>query len=237
MFVYEFMGTAALMLIGVGTSANIQLKTSKAFGTGYLMSALGWATGVFVGIVVSTPSGSHLNPAVTLAKVLGDSGELAPGVAASAGNITQYVVAQILGATVGAALAWAVYRDHYATENRSVPSLAMFATVPTIRRLPQNFLTEVVATAILIVALLKLADTPAELGPLYSALVVLAVGLGLGGPTGWAINPARDLGARITHSMVPIPDKGSSDWAYAWVPVAGPLVGAGLGAVILALTS
>lgn len=236
MFGYEFMGTAALILIGVGTSANIQLKTAKAFGTGYLMSALGWATGVFVGIVVSTPSGSHLNPAVTLAKALGESGELAPGVAATAGNITQYVVAQILGATVGATLAWLAYRDHYAPENRTVSSLAMFATVPAIRKLPQNFLTEVVATAVLIVALLKLADTPAELGPLYSALVVLAVGLGLGGPTGWAINPARDLGTRLAHWLLPIPEKGSSDWAYSWVPVAGPLVGAALGAVVLAIT-
>lgn len=233
MFGYEFMGTAALMLIGVGTSANIQLKTAKAFGSGYLMSALGWATGVFVGIVVSLPSGSHLNPAVTLAKVLGESGELTAGVPATAGNITQYVVAQVLGATFGSALAWLAYRDHYAPENRTVSSLSMFATVPAIRRLPQNFLTEVVATTILIVALLKLADTPAELGPLYSALVVFAVGLGLGGPTGWAINPARDLGTRLAHWLLPIPAKSSSDWAYSWVPILGPLTGAALGAVIL----
>lgn len=233
--VSELLGTAVLMALGVGVVANVRLGRTGASGGSALLVAVGWSLGVFAGVYVAHRSGAHLNPAVTLGIVASGATELAPGVPVSASAVGVYVAAQLVGAVLGSAVAWAAYRQHFAAPGGAGPSVAVFATGPGIRSWPHNVLTETVATFLLVLVLLSLGETPTELGPLASALVVLGVGLGMGGPTGWAINPARDLGARVAHALLPIARKGPSDWGYAWVPVVGPVVGGLAGGALAGL--
>jgi glycerol uptake facilitator protein len=233
----EFIGTALLVLLGNGVVANVVLPKTKGNAAGWIVINFGYAMAVFVGVwCVKAISGAHLNPAVTLALALAGpfSWHLVPG----------FIAAQFLGAFVGAILVFLVYRDHYLTSTDPDAKLGTFATSPAIRNLPSNLLSEVVGTFVLIFALLLAIEPtivrsetvdpnfPAlkiglgTLGALPVALLVLSIGLSLGGTTGYAINPARDLGPRIAHAILPIPGKRDSDWKYALVPVLGPIIGA-----------
>ncbi|MBN8664282.1 MAG: aquaporin family protein [Chitinophagales bacterium] len=231
-FVAELIGTALIIIFGDGVVANVLLKNSKGNNGGWIVIAFGWAMAVFIGVYVSAAaSGAHLNPAVTLALAyLGKfDWSLVPG----------YLLAQLLGGMLGALLVWAVYRQHYDATTDADLQLATFCTGPAIRNYPQNFLTECLATFIFVVAILFIAKPTDATGQSFGlgaldalpvALLVLGMGLSLGGPTGYAINPARDLGPRIMHFILPIKGKRDSDWAYSWVPVLGPVMGALLAA-------
>ncbi|MFN3793348.1 MAG: MIP/aquaporin family protein [Chitinophagaceae bacterium] len=231
-FVAELLGTALIIIFGDGVVANVLLKNSKGNNGGWIVIAFGWAMAVFIGVYVSAAaSGAHLNPAVTLALAyLGKfDWSLVPG----------YLLAQLLGGMLGALLVWAVYRQHYDATTDADLQLATFCTGPAIRNYPQNFLTECLATFIFVVAILFIAKPTDATGQSFGlgaldalpvALLVLGMGLSLGGPTGYAINPARDLGPRIMHFILPIKGKRDSDWAYSWVPVLGPVTGALLAA-------
>lgn len=224
----EFIGTAILILLGVGVVANNLLGRSKGFGGGVLHINFGWGLGVFMGVYAAYKTGGHLNPAVTLGLAAAGKAELAPGVPTNATNIAVYLVAQMLGAMVGAGLAWAAYKQHYDDPGAEpAAKLGTFATGPEIRNPFWNCLTEAIATFVLIFWVLTSGYTQGvTVGPLAVALVIVGIGASLGGPTGYAINPVRDLGPRIMHAVLPIKGKGGSDWGYAWVPVVGPLVGA-----------
>ncbi len=238
-YLAEFVGTALLILLGNGVVANVVLPKTKGSGAGWIVIAFGWGMAVFVGVwCVGSISGAHLNPAVTIGLSLAGKfdSELAAG----------YIVAQMLGAIVGAVLVFLFYRDHYAASADADAKLATFATSPAIRNLPSNLFSEVIGTLVLVLAALLVVDPSitGDLGAEFSAagsglkiglgtlgalpvgLLVLAIGLSLGGTTGYAINPARDLGPRIAHALLPIPGKRDSDWGYAWVPVLGPILGA-----------
>lgn len=222
-FVGELIGTAILVLMGNGVVANVLLTKSKGQNSGWIVIATGWAFAVLAGVVTAVALGSqgHLNPAVTLAfYALGHfpKDELLP-----------YLAGQLIGAILGAALVWLAYLAHWkGTEDPGV-KLACFSTSPAIREPLANVLTEYIGTFVLVFLVVaifnKSVGTTGVLGPLTVALIVYGIGLSLGGPTGFAINPARDLGARIAHSILPISGKGTSDWSYAWVPVIGPIMG------------
>ena len=232
-YLAEFIGTTLLLLFGCGVNANVSLKGTYGQSSGWIVIALGWAMAVFIGVYVTAEaSGAHLNPAVTLALTVTGKFEVAlvPG----------YVLAQLLGGILGATLAWLQYRPHYEAEEDPGTILGAFSTGPAIKDTPSNFISELLGTAAFIIAVLYLTapnlGTPdGKLGSLDAlpvALVVLAVGLSLGGSTGYAINPARDLGPRIAHSILPISGKGDSNWGYAWIPILGPLAGGAAGAMI-----
>lgn len=225
-FTGEIIGTFLLIVLGNGVVANVVLARTKGASSGWIVITLGWAMAVFVGVFVSAKaSGAHLNPAVTLALAMLKKVNWA--------DVPQYVAGQIIGAMAGSVGMWAAYRQHFLATDDAVTKLACFATTPAIRNGFQNFLTEVIATFVFILALLFIIAPQSSLGALDAlpvALLVLGIGLGLGGPTGYAINPVRDLAPRIMHSILPIGKKGSGDWGYAWVPVVGPLIGAALAA-------
>ncbi len=231
----EFLGTATLLLLGAGVVANVILPKTKGFGGGWLLINFGWGLGVFTAVYVAFKSGAHLNPAVTLGIWAAGKDEFAPGIEVNAANGFLYIAAQFAGAAVGAALAYLTYKKHFDQDADPGIKLAVFSTGPELRSYGWNFLTEVVATFVLVFWVVISGNTPAQIGPLGVALVVVAIGASLGGPTGYAINPARDLGPRIAHALLPIRGKGSSDWSYAWVPVLGPAVGGILGG-LLAMT-
>ena len=227
-FVAEFLGTAIVIVIGNGVVANVVLPKTKGNNGGLISIVLGWMIAVFVGVYMTADSsGAHLNPAVTFAL-------------ASAGKfdwslVPMYVLAQILGAMFGAFIVWMIYKDHINEAGSAADQLAIFSTGPSIRRLPQNFITETLATLVFILGILFIKPADSNLGALSAlpvALLVGGIGFGLGGPTGWAINPARDLGPRIMHFLLPMKGKGSSDWSYAPVPVFGPIVGGILAGII-----
>ena len=230
-FFAEFFGTAIIIVFGGGVVANVNLKKTKGYNSGWIVITFGWAVGVFTGILIAGPiSGAHLNPAVTLALVLADKFELL--------KLPLYVCAQLLGAMFGALLVWLAYKKHFDTTEDSDAKLAVFSTGPNIRSYWYNMLTEIIGTYVLTLAVLYMAVPEVGLGALNAlpvAIVVLGIGLSLGGPTGYAINPARDLGPRIMHFLLPIPGKRNSDWTYSWVPVLGPLVGGTLAAVMFLL--
>lgn len=231
-FLAELVGTALLILLGNGVVANVVLSRSKGHGSGWIVIAAGWGMAVALAVyAVGTISGAHLNPAVTLAMLV--LGNVEPGVAAD------YMLAQMLGAMLGAVLVYLAYFPHWRVTEDKACKLAVFCTAPAIRHTPGNLFAETLGTFVLVLGALALPrpeNLPVAtgfstgLGPLLVGLVVFSIGLSLGGPTGYAINPARDLGPRIVHFLLPIPGKGSSDWRYAWVPVIGPLVGGMLGA-------
>ncbi|TFV51840.1 aquaporin family protein [Blastococcus sp. TF02A-35] len=223
----ELAGTFVLMLLGVGVVANVSLVKTYGNAGGILTIAFGWGLAVFAGVYVGASSGAHINPAITVGLWASGVDEYAPGVPVTWASTAVYVVAQLLGAFAGAVCAWAAYRRHYDDpENEPGAALGTFSTAPAIRSIPDNVLTEVIGTFVLVYVVLRFGDTPTEVGPLAVALLVVGIGVSLGGPTGYAINPARDLGPRVAHAVLPIRGKGSSNWGYAWVPVVGPLVGA-----------
>ncbi|HAK93777.1 MAG TPA: aquaporin [Planctomycetes bacterium] len=239
-YIAEFIGTAVLVIFGNGVVANVVLARTKGAGGGWIVITAGWSIGVFVGAFCAAPSsGAHLNPAVTLAMAV--AGKLA------AGKVAGYILAQMLGGIAGGTLVFLFYREHFKASENADAKLACFCTAPAIRNVPQAFFCEVMGTFLLIlpiflmtgatVALPSAASTSeapiglGTLGLLPVALLVFGIGLSLGGTTGYAINPARDLGPRIAHAIIPVPGKRDSDWGYAWVPVAGPLAGALLAAL------
>jgi len=245
-FVSEVLGTATLLLFGCGVVANAILPKTKGFGGGgggaWLLINFGWGLGVFAGVFVAFKSGAHLNPAVTVG-LWANGADFFPGnpdmglaaVPANVGNAMIYFAAQMLGAFIGAVLAWAAYKMHFDQEADPGVKLGVFSTGPELRGYGWNLVTEVIGTFALVFVVIAFGSTPSGLGPLAVALLVVGIGASLGGPTGYAINPARDLGPRIAHAVLPIPGKGSSDWAYSWVPVVGPLLGgllAGLAAIL-----
>jgi glycerol uptake facilitator protein len=222
----EVIGTAILILLGDGVVAAVLLAHSKAQNGGWIVITFGWAMGVMVGAyAVFQFSGAHLNPAVTLGTALEGRTEW--------GDVPKYFAGEFVGAFIGAVLVWAAYSNHWkATEDPGL-KLAVFCTAPAIRNTEANIITEVIGTFLLVFGILALfADentVASGLTLLLVALLVFGIGLSLGGPTGYAINPARDLAPRIAHALLPIPGKGPSDWGYAWIPVVAPLIGGALG--------
>jgi glycerol uptake facilitator protein len=243
----EFIGTALLIIFGNGVVANVVLSRTKGNGSGWIVICAGWAMGVFVGVFCAQRfSGAHINPAVTLA--LAAAGKFAWA------KVPGYIGAQMLGAFTGGATVFLFYREHFKATDDTGGKLACFATAPNIRHLPQALLCEVIGTFLLVLPVFMMTDasvtlpgasgssTPAPiglgaLGALPVALLVFAIGLSLGGTTGYAINPARDLGPRLAHALLPVPGKKGSDWNYAWVPVIGPLLGGLLAAWVNAWVS
>ena len=230
----EFIGTTILLLLGNGVVANVVLKDTKGHDSGLIVITFGWAIAVFVGVFITASiSGAHLNPAVTLGlAITGDfAWNLVPG----------YIIAQMLGAMMGTTLVWAMYRPHYESTEDAGDIQATFSTSPAISNTVTNLLSEILGTFVLVYGVLHIAgasvgNEPASLGALDAlpvALIVLGVGLSLGGTTGYAINPARDLGPRIMHAILPITHKGDSGWGYSWIPVLGPFIGAALAAVVM----
>jgi glycerol uptake facilitator protein len=234
-FAAELLGTCLVVLLGNGVVANVVLARTKGHGAGWIVITIGWAMAVFVGVFCSaSASGAHLNPAVTVAMVA--AGKLPVAL------VPVYIGAQLLGAMLGACGVYLFYRDHFAVTDDADGKLACFCTGPAIRRVSSAFLCEVIGTLALVLPVFLMTSVtvpvpgggvaPTEvtvglgtLGALPVALVVLAIGLSLGGTTGYAINPARDVGPRLMHAILPIPGKRDCDWSYAWVPVVGPLVG------------
>lgn len=217
----EFVGTAILVLLGDGVVATALLARSKGLAGGWLLITIGWGLAVFAGVNVAYSSGAHLNPAVTVGLLA--AGQFKPGI----GVGLLYILAQLLGAFVGAVLVWLTFYRHYQEERDPATILGTFSTGPAIRSAPWNVVTEVIATFVLVFVIIGFGNgrAPSQLGAIPVALLVVGIGASLGGPTGYAINPARDLGPRIAHAVLPIRHKGGSDWSYAWVPVAGPLLG------------
>lgn len=227
-YIGEFVGTMMLVLLGDGVVANVVLAKTKGNGSGWAVITFGWAVAVMVpALMVGAMSGAHFNPALTLA--LGFLG------ATPAAVIPGYIVSQVAGAFCGAVLVYIMYKDHFDATDNPALKLAVFSTGPAIRNLPNNFISEVIGTFVLVFAILGIGHaiygTVAALQLFGVAAIILTCGMSLGGTTGYAINPARDLGPRIAHFLLPIKDKGSSDWGYSWVPVFGPICGALIAAV------
>lgn len=236
-FVSEVVGTGLLILLGAGVVANAILPRNKGFDGGWLLINFGWGLAVFVGVYAAFRSGAHLNPAVTLGLFVAQEpfargevdGDMVATVDPTFANLLIYFGAELLGAFLGAVLAYLAYKKHFDEDADPATKLAVFSTGPAIRSYSWNFVTEVLATFVLVFWVVANGMTPSGLGPLAVALVVVGIGASLGGPTGYAINPARDFGPRLAHAVLPIRGKGSSDWSYAWVPILGPLVGGALG--------
>jgi glycerol uptake facilitator protein len=240
-YLAEFIGTAILVIFGNGVVANVVLARTKGNNSGWIVITAGWGLGVFVGVFCSQPfSGAHLNPAVTIA--MAAAGKLA------AAKVVGYILAQMLGGVVGGALVFLFYREHFKVSEDADRKLACFCTSPNIRSIPQAFFCETLGTFLLILPVFLMTDvtvnlplaagTPQQvtvglgtLGAVPVGLLVFAIGLSLGGTTGYAINPARDLGPRLAHAFLPVPGKRDSDWSYAWLPVAAPIVGGLLAAL------
>jgi len=236
-FTAEFIGTMLLVLLGDGVVANVCLKGTKGHSGGWIVITIGWGLAVFTAVVVSGEfSGAHINPAVTVGLYAAGKFPLA--------KVGLFIFAQLLGGAAGAFLVWVFYKDHYDITTDKGTILATFATGPEIRKPLRNIISEIIGTFVLIMAVLyavgpKVTGVDSEikvgmgaLGALPVAFVVMAIGLSLGGTTGYAINPARDLGPRLIHAIVPIKNKGQSDWGYSWIPVAGPILGALLAALV-----
>jgi glycerol uptake facilitator protein len=225
-FLSELVGTAILIILGGGVVANVALAKTKGFAGGTLMVTIGWGLAVFAGVTVSYKSGAQLNPAVSLAQfILGNIGF---------GTMLVYWLAQVLGGFIGAVIVWLAYKQHFDAEPDPAAKLGVFSTGPAIRNYAWNLVTEIIGTFVLVFVIIAFTNgkTPSELGAIPVAFLVIAIGVSLGGPTGYAINPARDLGPRLAHAVLPIRGKGSNDWSYAWVPIVGPLVGGALAALV-----
>jgi glycerol uptake facilitator protein len=224
-YLSEFIGTLTLILLGDGVVAAVLLRNSKAEHSGWIVITFGWGMAVAIAVYVALISGAHINPAVTVG--------LASVGAFPWAQVPGYIIAQLLGAFVGAVLVWITYYDHWKETDDPVLKLGVFSTIPQIRNTVPNFITEVIGTAMLLFGVLAIVtNADVALVPLSVGFLVLAIGLSLGGPTGYAINPARDLGPRIAHAVLPIPGKGDSDFSYGWIPVVAPLVGGIIGAVL-----
>jgi len=226
-YMAEFLGTMLLILLGNGVVAGVSLKGSKAENAGWMTVVVAWGLAVTLAIyAVGTVSGAHLNPAVTLAfAIKGDF---------PWSDVAGYMLSQLAGAIVGASMVWLQFLPHWKVTSDPAAKLSVFATGPAIRNTFTNLISESIATAVLVMGLLFLGQNEfvEGLNPLVVGILVMSIGLSLGGTTGFAINPARDLGPRIAHALLPIPGKGSSDWSYAWIPVVGPMLG-GIIAVVV----
>lgn len=232
-FIAEFIGTFLLLLLGDGVVANVVLSKTKGNNSGWIVITFGWAIAVFVGVFVVAPfSGAHINPAVTLGLALTGSFDWA--------LVPSYMIAQFLGGALGSAVVWLHYRPHFAQTDDTEAKLAVFCTGPAIRNTAYNLISEIIGTFVLVFSVLYIAGATvggqaASLGALDAlpvGLLVLGIGLCLGGTTGYAINPARDLGPRLMHAILPVSKKGDSDWSYAWIPVVGPFLGAVLAGLL-----
>ena len=229
----ELLGTAILIVLGDGVVANVVLQRTKGQNSGWIVIAAGWGLAVTIAVYcVNSISGAHLNPAVTIALATTGSFEWA--------KVPAYVVAQIAGGFLGGTIVWLAYLPHWKATPDPVSKLAVFSTTPAIRQPAANFLSEFIGGFALVLFLLAVlsptnfvpgSDLAKGFGPELVGVIVTAIGLSLGGPTGYAINPARDLGPRIAHAVLPVAGKGSSDWGYAWIPIVGPTVGAVVAAV------
>lgn len=221
-FFGEFIGTALLILLGNGVVANVVLNKTKGHNSGWIVITFGWAMAVFIAVMVaSSYSFAHVNPAVTIGMAIVGKMELS--------LVLTYILGQLLGAFTGAVLVWLTYGPHFRATADAESKLAVFATGPAIRKTSSNLFAEIIGTFVLVYAVFHILPPVNSLGALdalAAGLVVFSVGMSLGGPTGYAINPARDLGPRIAHSILPIPGKGKSDWGYAWIPIVGPVIGA-----------
>jgi len=236
-FLAEFIGTALLITLGGGVVANVVLNKTKGNNAGWIVITFGWAMAVYVGVFVSAPySGAHLNPAVTISLAVAGKFDWA--------SVAPYIGAQMLGAMTGAFIVWLVYRQHFNQTDDADGKLAVFSTGPAIKGNVDNLISEIVGTFVLIFAVLFIANPTINfnnsdgkiglgaIGALPVALLVFAIGLSLGGTTGYAINPARDLGPRIMHTILPLGKKRDSDWNYAWIPIVGPIIGGVLAAIL-----
>lgn len=221
----EIAGTAMLIVLGVGVVANHALNKTGGHGGGPLMIHWGWGLAVFAGVFVAYKTGAHLNPAVTIGLAVSGAAEYGPGIPVTFGTTIAYFAAEMIGAILGAVIVYLAYKKHYDETPDGPTKLGTFSTAPGIRSYGWNLVTEIIATFVLVFVIIQFGNTPSGLGPLAVALLVVAIGASLGGPTGYAINPARDLGPRIAHALLPIKGKGSSDWGYSWVPVVGPVIG------------
>ena len=223
-FLAETIGTAILIILGDGVVAGVLLARSKAQNAGWIVITLGWGLAVAIAVyAVASISGAHLNPAVTVAVAIN-------------GGITwadtlPYFAGEFLGAFIGAVIVWLHYLPHWEVTEDPGLKLAVFSTGPAIRNTTSNLLSEIIGTFVLVFGVFAVGGPSAPITPLVVGFLVVAIGLSLGGPTGYAINPARDLGPRIAHAVLPIAGKGSSDWEYSWIPVVGPVIGGALGAV------
>jgi glycerol uptake facilitator len=233
-FLAELLGTMLLIILGDGVVANVVLNRTKGQNSGWIVITAGWAFAVTVAVyAVGSFSGAHINPAVTIA--LAVIGKFAWA------KVPLYIAAQLLGAFLGSAIVWLAYLPHWAVTESAGSKLAVFSTGPAIRNPTANLLTEVIGTFVLVLGVVTIL-TPKNLnpthgwdvgfGPFLVGILVWAIGLSLGGPTGYAINPARDLGPRVAHALLPIAGKGASDWGYAWIPVVGPIIGGLIAAVV-----
>jgi len=224
----EIIGTMLLILLGDGVVANVVLGKTKGNSGGWIVITTAWALAVFVGAYASAAiSGAHLNPAVSIG--------LAVAGAFNWGDLPIYIIGQFIGAMLGATLVWLAYYQHWGATPDPGAKLAVFSTGPAIRNTVWNLVTEIIGTFVLVFGILAIRGAEVDMGSLGIipvAFLVWVIGLSLGGPTGYAINPARDLGPRIMHAILPIPGKGSSDWGYSWIPVVGPIVGAVIGALL-----
>lgn len=226
-FIAEMIGTLLLILLGDGVVANVVLKNSKGSNSGWIVITTGWAIAVAVpALIFGSYSGAHFNPALTIAlAVIGKVGwNLVP----------IYISGQLVGGFLGAVLVFIQYYDQFKTSDNKADKLAVFATGPAIRHTVINLMSEIIGTAVLVFGILGIGaqDIASGLGTLFVGLLIWGIGLSLGGSTGYAINPARDLAPRIAHAILPIPNKGDSDWGYAWIPVIGPIIGGILGAIV-----
>jgi glycerol uptake facilitator protein len=226
-YIGEFLGTFILLVLGAGVCANVSLKKTGGYNSGYLVITCGWGIAVFVAVFITgSVSGAHINPAVTIG--LATSGQFPWG------QVPGYILAQLLGAFLGAASIWLQYKDHFDATEDPATKLGVFSTGAAIPNTIINIYSEILGTFILVLGVLYIAEPEVGLGALDAlpvGLLVFGIGMSLGGPTGYAINPARDLGPRIAHALLPLKAKGSSNWSYAWIPVVGPILGSILAAL------
>ncbi|MDE6072404.1 MAG: aquaporin family protein [Muribaculaceae bacterium] len=230
--IFEFLGTMIMILLGCGVVACVSLKNSKGEGGGWIVVTLAWGLAVMCGVLVAGPfTGAHLNPAVTTGLAL--AGKFPWAI------VVPYVIAQIAGAFCGGSLVYVFYKDHFDATEDADTKLGVFSTIPAIRNHVRNLISEIIGTFVLILVILFIGDKSnaaevglGSIGAIPVALLVVAIGLSLGGTTGYAINPARDLGPRLAHAALPIKGKGKSQWGYAWIPIAGPIIGSALAALV-----
>jgi glycerol uptake facilitator protein len=228
-FLGETIGTAILIILGDGVVAGVLLARSKAQNAGWIVITFGWGLAVAIAVyAVASISGAHLNPAVTLALAI--RGPDAGGIGWNL--VPLYLGGEFLGAFIGAVIVWLHYLPHWEVTDDPGLKLAVFSTGPAIRNTTANLISEIIGTFVLVFGVLAIGGPSAPITPLVVGFLVLGIGLSLGGPTGYAINPARDLGPRIAHAVLPIAGKGTSDWEYSWIPVVGPLIGGAIGAVV-----
>ena len=234
-FTAELIGTMLVILLGDGVVANVVLKDTKGNNAGWMVITTAWGLAVFIGVTVAGPySGAHLNPAVTLGLAIAGKFSWA--------SVLPYITAQLIGAFLGSILVWLMYYDHFKRTNDPAAILSVFCTGPAVRNYMSNVSSEIIGAFVLILVIFFITGaeitstkTPIGLGSVGAipvAFLVWVIGLSLGGTTGYAINPVRDLGPRIAHALLPIKNKGRSDWAYAWIPIAGPLIGAAIAAIV-----